>query len=163
MQDEYTKVEALFTDRTIDSSTNRYIPREEKERASLVEEYINNNKDWLSPEAIGLLEHLARNIKHARGDNFRDMSSAEEVWLTKGFAGMINLSFSHNSNNVRLDILPRVMTTSSASKILFGQDQPIVLERGTKYASDHEREVAEGYQEKVIKVIDNNFPSFVKY
>lgn len=162
MQDEYTKAEALFTDRQLDSSTNRYVPREENERLSLVKEYIDNNKDWLSPESIKLLEHLAKNIKYAKGNSFRNMSSAEEAWLTKGFAGMINLSFSHNSDNVRLDILPRVMTTSSASKILAGQGQPIVLERGTKDASEHERKIAEEYQEQVIKVIDSNFPSFIK-
>lgn len=161
MQKEYEEVEHLFTDKNIDPLTNRYIPLEEDKRRALASDYIKRNQDWLSQESIGLLDYLVKNIKSASGSNFRDMKSASEAWFTRGFVGLINLSFSNESDIVRFDILPRVITTSSVSKILAGEGKPIVLDRGRNEASVEEKQVSESYLQRVANIIDQKFSSLL--
>ncbi|MFA6105221.1 MAG: hypothetical protein WC725_01305 [Patescibacteria group bacterium] len=157
MQEEYAQVENIFTDKHTDRLTNRYIPRIEDERTALIREYIKGNQEWLSSESNELLYYLSKNIKQPAGIDFRNMKSANEAWLTKGFAGMINLSFSYGCDTVRFDILPRVITTSSASKVLAGQGRPTVLARGSNEASGNQQKIVENYQKRVANIIDQNF------
>lgn len=161
MRQEYEELEQVFTDKRVDHSTNRYIPRLENERRVLAQEFTKKNESWLSQESIDILYYLASNLRRAEGGDYRNMGSAGEAWLTKGFAGMINFSFSHGQDTVRFDILPRVMTTSSASKILAGQENPTVLARGSRKASLQEQRVAENYQQRVMGIVDQNFPSLI--
>ncbi len=161
MQAEYARVEDLFTDKRTDYHTNRYIPREESQRIALTQEYAQSNQYWLSSESNELLYYLSKNIRRAAGSSFRDMKDANEAWFTKGFAGMINLSFSYGSDTVRFDILPRVITTSSASKILAGQGKPTVLTIGLNEASIRKQKISEDYQKRVVNIIDQNFPSLL--
>jgi hypothetical protein len=100
MHQEYSRMENLFTDKRVDHSTNRYIPRQMDERMDLMKKYIEDNKNWLSTESINLLYYLASNIKLAAGNDFRKMDAADEAWLTKGYAGMINFSLTYGSDNV---------------------------------------------------------------
>ncbi len=122
LKDEYKKVEHVFTNREIDPATGRFMPREFNVLQELLQSYIAQS-DWLSARSIRILKHLSQFIERAKLRDGKVISSSDQAWFTKGFAGTFMFSFDR-SNKIDLYFSPRVITTSAPEKDVYGADRP---------------------------------------
>lgn len=159
MKREYALLENVFTDKEVDPTTGRYIPRERNEREELLDTYIKNNSSWLSFQSVEVLEYLANNLKRAKARSFpREISDASMAYITKGFAGAMSFRFIQRSDVVYFDFLPRVITTSGVTKTISGDHTATIIAKEKTPAEDSERSVIQQYQNRVQTILQGEYP-----
>ena len=158
MKLEYENVADIFTDKSIDPSTERYIPRRIEDRILRFEHFISSRAGLYSSQSIGILDYLVKHIQSAMpraSDKPTDMSSSAMMYLSRGFAGAIVYSFNKHSDVVRLDLLPRVITTSPPTKTMMGEDMPTVIARTDKPATSEDARIVDMYNQKIRRIVQN--------
>lgn len=152
---EYSLIENIFTDRSIDHQTGRLIPREPEERERRLSQYLSSQSSWLSSGSEKLLRYLAVHLQPAsKRQALGVINSAQEVWITKGFAGTILFDFDQTSKEIRLDIFPRVITTSAPEKAVHGRNRPTLIERSERSPSPYERLEREKFYGFVVGTVN---------
>jgi hypothetical protein len=159
MKDEYGNIANILSDGSIDPRTERPLPRPEAERLTRLEYFLANRQGFYSPGSEKLLYYLARHIQEAEPrdpGNPRDMSSTAKIYLTKVFAGAMTFAFSKDSDVVRWDFLPRVMTTNPVIKTIMGEDMPTLIVRTENPATDEDNNVISNYHQRIDHILKNN-------
>jgi hypothetical protein len=78
------------------------------------------------------------------------------MYLTRGFAGAITFAFEKDSATVRMDFLPRVITTSTPTKTIMGETLPAVVDRTVNsIATYEEQRVMRAYHDEVVDILGN--------
>lgn len=153
LQEEYSVLEKVFTDKQTDSETARFIPLAKEERVKQLEIYLAEH-DFLSESARAALQYLAENLKRAKAkSSSRSVTNSSTAWITKGFAGTITLALDKNSRAMRLDWIPRVITTSSIGKTLYGADRPTAIAKSSLPTPAEEIEENQAYYQEIITVL----------
>jgi hypothetical protein len=161
MKKEYAVVEKLFTDKALDEETGRYRPLPEEVRVENVEKYLET-ADYLSEQSKKLLRYLAHNLKQATpGREKRVIDSSGNAWLAKGFAGAMTFTFLAESDEVRMDFIPRVMTTTGVTKTVTGKGNPSIIERVKRPATSEERVVMDDYHELITRIALRDYDTVV--
>lgn len=161
MRCEYNKIQDIFTDKSLDLTTQRYIPREREDRAKRLSAYLKE-QNYLSKDSIALLRYLANSLVVAvPGREKGIITKANQIWISKGFSGAFNFSFSKESPEFRLDIIPRAITTACSSKTLCGKDSPIVFGRDRSPATEKELWEIKDYWQTIQKIVDEGLPGNV--
>ena len=158
MRCEYNKIQEVFTDKSLDFTTQRYIPRARKDRVKRLSTYLNK-QNFISRDSVVLLKYLANNlVAAAPGREKGIITKANQIWISKGFSGAFNFSFSKESPEFRLDIIPRVITTACSSKTLCNKDVPIVFGRDKTPATEKELSEIKDYWQTIQKIVDKELP-----
>lgn len=137
MHAEYSKVEALFTNRVLDSESNRFLPRRKKDRIDDVAAYIERNS-WLSSQSKDIISYVAANLRIAESRKSSSISTAAQAWFTKGFAGTLMFAFDRSAE-VKFDFFPRVITSSAPEKAIYGDGQPTLINRSERQPNQLEK------------------------
>lgn len=156
MKLEYSRIAEIFTDESVDLVTGKFIPRPIEERISRLGYFLNSRGTSYSPKSIGALRYLAEHIQLAEPRDPQDPSaiaSTATMYLSRGFAGAMTFAFEKNSDTVRLDFLPRVITTSTPTKTMMGEDLPTVIFRTDKPATEDDHRIALAYHQKVARIL----------
>ncbi len=157
MQNEYNRAARIFTDGIKDPRLNRYIPRPLHDRTRLLEAFFKDSGDIYTDKSRSLLEYLCKHIVEAETrdiDNPRDMLSAHQIYISRGFGGALTFSFDKADNSrVRMDFLPRVITTSGVTKTIMGDTLPTVIARTKSLVSKSEREITATYHQNIIDIL----------
>jgi len=153
-QKEHDFIEKIFTNKEITADTGRYIPRSDDERQFLMQEYLNKNKDVFSPETKRMFLRLAHNLTPAvpQENGIFSINSNETLWISKGFAGAFTFSFVEGNDLIRVDFLPRVLSTNTVEKTIFGKEKPTKIERGVNDASLNDRLLMDRYHQRIIEL-----------
>lgn len=160
MDEEYQRIENIFTDKSVNDKTGRYNPKPRDERVEGLVEYLETNKKWLSETSADALMYLAENIKDSLPrdpKNPRLIDSAETAYATRGFAGAITYTVGLG-DTIRFDFLPRVITTSGATKTLSGIDTATVIAKEKTDATSEDRQVMSDYINEVSTVLKTTYP-----
>jgi hypothetical protein len=134
----------IFTDGTIDPNTKRPIPRQKDEIKPRLEGFLSENNHIFSVDSQNILRHLALHIVPAEKrpenrDNFIEKPS--HVFIDKGFSGAINIAYQPELCNFRLEFIPRVISSSSVAKTMFGYDAPTLMGAHVPANENHRAEV----------------------
>jgi len=153
---EHNFIENILTNKELAAGTERYAPRSGDDRIYLMQEYLNKNKDIFSPEAKKMLLGLACNLTPAlpRKNGISDINSNETLWITKGFAGAFTFSFEKGGDLIRVDFLPRVLSTNTVEKTIFGKERPSRIERGVEGVSEKNHLFMDRYHQRIIELTD---------
>lgn len=156
LKKEYDNFLEIFTDRSLDPETERYIPRPVEERLVLLESHLNNRPGVFSQESKKILSGLAQNLVSAlpKKDGGTMVDSNETLWISKGFSGAFTQSFKLNEDLSRIDYFPRVVTTNTVEKTIFGKDHPTVIKRDIKNATENDFKLMDQYHQAVVKLAD---------
>lgn len=161
MKDEYTRIAGIFTDGAKDKQLDRYLPRPPKERQERLAAFLKDRGAVYSEHSKRALTYLAHFILPARprgSQNPRDMSSANTMYITRGFAGAINFDFSAGHQGVRMDFLPRVVTTTGITKTIMGEHLPTIIAKTKSPASPTERRVTARFHRRVRRIMRQTLP-----
>lgn len=156
------KVADVFTDGSVDSATRKFVPRQKEDRLARLEQFLQTRDGFYSERSVNVLRYLAEHLQPASPrspENPTDMSSTAMMHLTRGFAGAVTFEFHKDSDTVRMDFLPRVITTSTPTKTMMGQTLPTVIDRTTSPATEEDQRVMRAYHEKVIDILERVSPA----
>lgn len=129
MRTEYERIEEIFTDKQLDPQTGRYIPFPQEIRHKRLDDFLQNDTIY-SARSRQLLKYLAQHLLVAtprpkERENY--IKSASHAHITKGFAGAINFAYDFQEDKFRFEFLPRVITSSSVAKTMFGQEGATIM------------------------------------
>lgn len=162
LKKEYAILLEIFTDKSINTKTQRYVPRNVSDRNNLLAKYLDSRVGVFSEEGSLLLQHLSQNLQESfsKEENIPNTNSEEQLWITKGLAGAFTFSFNRESDLMRIDFLPRVLTTATVDKTILGKDRPTKVKRTEKNANVEDLLIMEEYHKKIIELAsqikDNN-------
>jgi hypothetical protein len=159
---EYGYVEAIFTDRNNDETTGRPLPRPKEERLTRLEEFLIAREGFYSARSTSILRYLAENLHKADPrdpDNITDLSTAQKTYITRGFAGALVFGFDKNKRTVRFDFNPVVLSTSSVTRTLMGEELPTVVLRVPETASEEEKSTYRIFRSFVAGVLQEKMPA----
>lgn len=162
MKVEYRHIADIFTDGFIDPTTTKFVPRPREDRVARLEQYLQSRGDLYSARSVAVLRYLAQNIKVATPrshDDSTDMSSTAMMYLSKGFAGALTFEFRRDSDTVRMDFLPRVITTSTPTKTMNGQASPTVIDRTALPATHEDQATMRAYHQRVVGILEAMLPA----
>ncbi len=154
LKDKYENVAAIFTDGTKDP-LDRYVPRPLEDRKRLLADFLLVNRGVYSERSKKILAYLSERLLPAEARdpaNPRDMSTMGKVYATRGFAGAFNFTFD-TQGKVRMDFLPRVITTSGITKTIMGADLPGVITKTKSPATAEERAITRRYHERLLRIL----------
>lgn len=139
----YLQLVDVFTGGTVEPRTGheRYVPLPRGERDRRLSAFVEH-AGWLSAESVAVLLYLARNLAHAEPrDSSRStrITTARQAWIAKGLSGAVNFVVSAADATVRIDIAPRVISTSGATKVISTSPTIIRKDRGAATAADQRR------------------------
>ena len=152
MKTEYSKVEDIFTERSLDQSTGRYIPLDQKIRNERLVAYLDS-RGFYSPKSKELLRYLAKNLVRAeKRSNKRDsfIENASHINISKGFAGAFVLAYSLDQDRFRFEFIPRVISSSAVAKTMYGKDRPTLMGKHIP-ATASQREIIEEYKMLILE------------
>jgi hypothetical protein len=156
LKQEYYEIEKIFTDNHIDILTNRYIPRPLSDRLNKFYDFINQRDDVYSDKSRRALEYLSSHLVPAKirpENNPRSMEVSGQIYITRGFAGAINFMLEKDKTDIRLDILPRIITTSGVTKTLLGPDLPTVIAKTLSPADNYEKNTQRSYYDLIVNFL----------
>lgn len=159
MKSEYNRIQDIFTDKTLDTVTQRYLPRRKEDRLQRLDGYLEE-QDYLSDDSVRLLNYLAKNlVPAAPGREKGIISRPNQIWISKGFSGALTFSFSDKSDGFRLDIIPRAITTACSSKTLCGKDKTVIFGRDRNPATEQELAEIRDYWQTIQTVVGKELPN----
>ncbi len=159
---EYDNVAEILTDGSIDTATQRFVPRPQTERIIRLERFLKEREGFYSPESVKTLRYLAKHIRVAEPrdpQNSRDMSSTAMIYFTRGFAGGISFRFEKDSPVVGFDFMPFALTTSAVTKTMLGESLPTVIIRPGNTASEAEHRTMQEYHGRILRILREKLPS----
>lgn len=130
----------------------RLVPRPTIERGWRMDEFLRKNAAWLSESSAGLLTYLAGRLVAAEPREStapRRIRSAAQLWIAKGYSGVLNFAVCPARSRIRVDFAPRVVSTSGAAKVIH-PDGPTLIVKDSGAASLADRERMEKYQAVVV-------------
>lgn len=158
MKEEYEIISSIFTDGSRDE-LGRFIPRPLQERLEFLDTFLDNRTIY-GDSSVRVLEYLAQNIKQAKkrgdGDPY-DMTSTAMIYITRGFAGAITLNFSAGRDDIVLDFLPRVISTTPVGKTILGAGLPTVINKTVEPANKIEKAVTNKFHQTILGILKAEF------
>lgn len=164
MRKEYEMIAQIFTDGRKDTTLDRFIPRDITERRHLLAAFLESHGSIYSARSQQLLSYLSEHIDHAQprdADNPRDMSSNGKLYITRGFAGALTFHFDRDSDAVKMDFLPRVVTTSGVTKTIMGDRLPTVIAKTRSEATAEEHAITKDYHQELMRILHEKLPAQV--
>ena len=161
MKHEYNQAARIYTDGSKDIELDRYIPRPAADRQQLLAEFLASREGYYSEESVRALGYLCTHIVPAAPrnvDNPRQMSSTRTLYITRGFAGAINFALGANEDTLRIDFLPRVITTSGITKTIMGEQLPTVIAKTKSPATPEEHSLVATYHQLIVDILRHSFP-----
>ncbi|GAB3811551.1 hypothetical protein [Micromonospora zhanjiangensis] len=151
----YLELVEVFTAGRVEQRTGheRYVPLPPGERDHRLSTFTEC-AEWLSADSAAVLRYLARNLAPADARDSpgsRRISSARQAWIAKGLSGAVNFVVSAADAFVRIDIAPRVISTSGATKVISTSPTIIRKDRGVATAADQQR--MRGFHQTVLAAV----------
>lgn len=160
LKTEYNTIHNIYTNDSIDPETNRYLPLEKIERQKKLNQFLETDNIY-SDKSHALLKYLADHMRKAslqpnnRDNYFQD---ASHLYIDKGFAGAIVISYDREVDGYILQFLPRVLTFSAVSKTMFGIDKPTIMGEH-KQAKNEQKDSINKYKQSILmNVLELGFP-----
>ena len=85
------------------------------------------------------------------------MSTSGKIYISRGFSGAMTFAVNKDTNTVRFDYLPRIITTSGIVKTLNGQYSPTIMARQRSAATTYEQQDNANYNNFIYNTVQKRY------